>query len=124
VRAEWSDFARDDLDDLVEYFSKDSAFYARQFGENVVIATRRLGDFPESGRRIPEADDDNLREIIVQGYRIMYRFEADTVLILAVMHSRRDLSNPNNQETIIKVIDAMIAKQRVTSALASIDVQA
>jgi len=97
MRVEWSDFARDDLDDLVEYISRDSAFYARQFGEKVVLATRRLGDFPESGRRIPEADDDNLREIIVQGYRVMYRFEADIVLILAVMHGSRDVSNTNNQ---------------------------
>lgn len=54
-------------------------------------------DFPESGRKIPEADNENLREIIVQGYSIMYRFEAGTVLILAVMHSRRDLNIPENQ---------------------------
>lgn len=72
MRVEWSNVARDDLDDLVEYISRDSAFYAKQFAERVVLATRRLGDFPESGRRIPEADDDNLREIIVQGYRVMY----------------------------------------------------
>ena len=97
MQVEWSDFARDDLDDLVEYISRDSAFYASQFGEKVVLATRRLRDFPESGRRIPEADDDNLREIIVQGYRVMYRFAADTVLILAVMHGSRDLSKPDNQ---------------------------
>lgn len=97
MQVEWSDFARDDLDNLVEYISRDSTFYARQFGEKVVLATRRLRDFPESGRRIPEADDDNLREIIVQGYRVMYRFEADAVLILAVMHGSRDLSKPDSQ---------------------------
>lgn len=97
MRVEWSDFARDDLDDLVEYISRDSAFYARQFGEKVVLATRRLGSFPESGRKIPEADADNLREIIVQGYRVMYRFEVNTVLILAVIHGSRDVSNANNQ---------------------------
>jgi toxin ParE1/3/4 len=94
---EWSDLAREDLDDLVEYISRDSAFYAQLFGEKVVLATRRLKDFPESGRRIPEADDDSLREIIVQGYRVMYRLDANGVLILAVMHGSRDLSNPENQ---------------------------
>ena len=35
---------------------------------------------------IPEAEDKTLREIIVQGYRTMYRLEADRVLVLAVMH--------------------------------------
>ena len=67
MRVEWSDFARDDLDDLVRYISRDSTFYARRFGEKVMLATRRLKEFPESGRRIPEAEDNTLREIIVQG---------------------------------------------------------
>jgi len=92
MRVEWSDSARGDLEDLVRYISRDSAFYAQRFGEKVVLATRRLRDFPESGRMIPEADDQTLREIIVQGYRVMYRLEAGRVLILAVMHGSRDLS--------------------------------
>jgi plasmid stabilization system protein ParE len=92
MRIEWSDSARGDLEDLVRYISRDSAFYAQRFGEKVVLATRRLRDFPESGRMIPEVDDQTLREIIVQGYRVMYRLEADRVLILAVMHGSRDLS--------------------------------
>ena len=92
MRIEWSDSARGDLEDLVRYISRDSAFYAQRFGEKVVLATRRLRDFPESGRMIPEVDDQTLREIIVQGYRVMYRLEADRVLILAVMHGSHDLS--------------------------------
>ena len=67
---ELTPFSRDDLDDLVRYISRDSSFYARRFGEKVVLATRRLKDFPESGRLIPEADDPALREIIVQSYRV------------------------------------------------------
>jgi plasmid stabilization system protein ParE len=92
MRVEWSDVARNDLDDLVRYISRDSAFYARRFGEKVVLATRRLKVFPESGRMIPEAGDKSLREIIVQGYRVMYRLESDRVLILAVMHGSRNVA--------------------------------
>ncbi len=92
MRVEWSDLARDDLDELVRYISRDSALYARHFGEKVVLAARRLKDFPESGRMIPEAEDKALREIIVQGYRVMYRLETDRVLVLAVMHGNRDLA--------------------------------
>lgn len=55
MRVEWSDPAHDDLDDLVRYISKDSAYYARLFAERILLATRRLRDFPESGRVIPEA---------------------------------------------------------------------
>lgn len=97
MRVEWSDLARDDLNDLVRYISRDSAFYARRFGEKVVLATRRLREFPESGRMIPEAEDKALREIIVQGYRVMYCLEPDRVLILAVMHGSRDLAGQENK---------------------------
>jgi len=92
MRVEWSDLARDDLADLVRYISRDSAFYARRFGQKLVLATRRLREFPESGRIIPEAEDKTLREIIVQGYRVMYRLETDRVLVLAVMHGSRDVT--------------------------------
>lgn len=94
---EWSEFAEEDLDYYVQYISRDSVYYAQQFGERVVLATRRLQDFPESGRKIPEASDETLREIIVQGYRVMYRLELDRVLILAVIDGSRDLTNPKNQ---------------------------
>lgn len=92
MRVEWSSLAGEDLDDLVAYISRDSVFYARRFGQKVVLATRRLKEFPESGRVIPEAEDKALREIIVRGYRVMYRLEADRVLILAVMHGSRDVA--------------------------------
>lgn len=92
MRVEWSNFARDDLEDLVQYISRDSSFYARRFSEKIVLATRRLRDFPESGRIIPETEGQTLREIIVQGYRVMYRLEADRVLIPAIMHGSRNLS--------------------------------
>ena len=92
MRVEWSDLARDDIDDLVRHISRDSASYARRFGEKVVLATRRLKEFPESGRMIPEAEDPLLREIIVQGYRVMYRLKSDRVLILAIMHGSRDVA--------------------------------
>lgn len=97
MHVEWSNFARDDLDDLVRYISRDSAFYALRFGQKVVLATRRLKEFPESGRVIPEADDKLLREIIVQGYRVMYCLKPDRVLILAVMHGSRDVAGRGNK---------------------------
>jgi len=97
MRVEWSHHARDDLDDLVDYISRDSVLYGRRFGERVVLATKRLSQFPASGRMIPEADDLSLREIVVQGYRVMYRLEADRVLILAVMHGSRDPSRRDHK---------------------------
>lgn len=91
MRVEWSTLALDDLDDVTRYIGKDSPYYARELAERIFETTDRLRDFPLSGRAVPEADDTAVREVIVQGYRVMYRVEDQRVLILAVMHSRRDL---------------------------------
>nr|WP_292925341.1 type II toxin-antitoxin system RelE/ParE family toxin [Nitrosomonas sp.] len=41
---------------------------------------------------MPETEDQKLREIIVQGYRVMYRLEVDRILILAIMHGSLGLA--------------------------------
>ena len=97
MRVEWSDLALDDLDEVARYIGRDSPFYAREFVERIFDTTDRLAIFPLSGRLVPESEDDQTREVIVQGYRVMYAIEDDRVLILAVMHGSRDLGNPSIQ---------------------------
>lgn len=97
MRVEWSDLALDDLDEIARYIGRDSPFYAREFVERIFDTTDRLAIFPRSGRLVPEAEDNQTREVIVQGYRVMYDIETDRVLVLAVMHGSRDLSNPQHQ---------------------------
>jgi len=94
MRVEWSDLALDDLDEIARYIGRDSPFYAREFVERIFDTTDRLAIFPRSGRLVPEAEDHQTREVIVQGYRVMYDIEADQVLILAVIHGSRDINNP------------------------------
>lgn len=40
---------------------------------------------------VPEFDDENLRELIVYNYRIIYRVEQDQALMVAVIHGKRVL---------------------------------
>ena len=50
----------------------------------------RLQEFPKSGRHVPEVEHRrDLREVIHQSYRIIYRLEAECVLILTIRHSRQ-----------------------------------
>jgi toxin ParE1/3/4 len=93
MKLDWSEPALDDLDDVVRYISKDSSYYAREFAERVFAATDQLADFPLIGRLVPEADDKTIREVLVQSYRVMYRVGNNRVLVVAVIHGRRDLSS-------------------------------
>jgi toxin ParE1/3/4 len=57
----------------------------------IVSQTRMLAQFPRSGRIVPEYDDENVRELIVYSYRIIYRLQENEVVIAAVVHGRRNL---------------------------------
>jgi toxin ParE1/3/4 len=88
----WTDPSIVDLDSIRDYIGKDSKFYANQFVERIVEAVEPLQKFPKMGRKVPEADDENIREILFQNYRIMYRIEANQILILTILHGARDMS--------------------------------
>lgn len=49
-----------------------------------------LARFPDAGRRVPELDRDDLREIIVGPYRVVYRRRTDIVEVVGVHHHARD----------------------------------
>jgi plasmid stabilization system protein ParE len=51
-----------------------------------------LACFPELGRIVPEYQRPDLRELIFQNYRIVYRVKTDGVEVAAVVHCARLLS--------------------------------
>ena len=90
-RIVWSSRAAQDLDSITEYIAADSPAYAGVVLKNVVNQTRILARFPQAGRKVPEFDDENIRELVVYSYRIIYRLQNDEALIVAVIHGKRVL---------------------------------
>lgn len=92
---------RDDLAQIRAFIAADSPRYARQFVERIIGAVRTLREFPLLGRTVPEADRDDVRELIFQNYRIIYHVETQRTFILGVIHGSRDLTRPSNQPWVI-----------------------
>ena len=67
--------AEHDLQDIVRYISLDSPERAVAFGRFLVASIKRLADFPDMGRVVPEFRDPSIREIVVRSYRIVYQVE-------------------------------------------------
>lgn len=63
---EWSVRARTDLEDLKSYIAKDSPFYARRFVDRILTAVEKLISHPQIGRLVPEADREDVRELIFE----------------------------------------------------------
>lgn len=97
MKVEWSQPARDDLAQIRAHIAADSPRYARQFSERIIGAVRKLHEFPLIGRKVPEADLDNVRELIFQNYRIIYHVEEHHLFVLSVTHGSRDLTRQSNQ---------------------------
>lgn len=48
--------------------------------------SQQMAGFPLSGRRVPEYDIDQIREVIEGAYRIIYHIKPDQIDVLAVVH--------------------------------------
>ena len=98
MRVRWTEPALEDMEGIQNYIAKDSSFYAQQFIERIFEVVKKLEDFPELGRKVPEANDRNdTRELIFQGYRIIYQLQTNHVFIVTVTHGSRDLAGMENQ---------------------------
>lgn len=98
MKIEWSVRARTDLLELKNYIGLGSPHYARRFIVRIIASVEKLADFPYVGRKVPEDEErKDVRELIFQGYRIIYLHQTDHVYIVTVMHGSRDLSGIDNK---------------------------
>lgn len=88
-RVVWSPRALADVQAIGAYIALDSKTYAKAVVRTVVRSTRTLARFPRSGRKVPEFDDENTRELTAYSYRIIYTVEPNQVTIAAVIHGKR-----------------------------------
>jgi toxin ParE1/3/4 len=88
----WHVDALEQVAEIAEFIGRESESYALATVEKIFAATVRLTDFPMSGRMLPEARDPNVREVVVDNYRVIYDLRANLVRILAVSHGTRLLN--------------------------------
>jgi plasmid stabilization system protein ParE len=89
VKVEWSPLAGEQVDDAVAYISGDNPTAALHWLERLLDRTKSLATFPDSGRVVAELGRQDIREIIVSPYRVMYRRKDDRVEVAAVRHEAR-----------------------------------
>jgi toxin ParE1/3/4 len=90
VNVTWSPLADEQVDDAVAYIARDSPTAALEWLERLLDQVKTLSLFPDSGRMVPELQRDDIREIIVSPYRVMYRRSSTLVEIAAVRHEARE----------------------------------
>ena len=94
-----TDTARADLRSIHRTIALDSRTYARTMVGRIKRGVGRLRQFPQSGWRVEDWNRDDLREIVVGNYRVIYRLQKDAVLILTIIHGARRLPDPGRLES-------------------------
>ena len=89
ARLIWSPEAADDLEGICDYIARDSQHYARVFAKRIIELAEEIADYPQAGRIVPEYQRPDLRERILQNYRIVYRMKKDSVEVVAILHGSR-----------------------------------
>ncbi len=89
---EWTRSAVRDVRNLRNYIAQDSEAYAERFVQKIIEAVEKASAFPRIGRKVPEADEEDIREVLFGNYRIFYRIEESRILVLMVIHGARDLT--------------------------------
>lgn len=58
---------------------------------------KRAAELPRAGRKIPEWDRDDLREVILGRYRLMYRVHGESIQVLRVAEGHRRFPDGGEQ---------------------------
>jgi addiction module RelE/StbE family toxin len=86
----WTDTAQDHLDAIYAYIAQDSPEYALRMVDRITRRSQQIADAPLSGRRVPEYELNQIREVIERPYRIIYHIKPDQIDVIAVMHGARN----------------------------------
>jgi toxin ParE1/3/4 len=92
VRVKWLISAKIDLKEIYEYISIDSKRYAKLQVDRIYSSVETLKSGIQIGKKVEEADNSLIREIIEGNYRIIYKIiSSEEIHILMIHHGARDL---------------------------------
>lgn len=87
----WTENTIQDLLTIKEYISQDSVERAEQWVLELYTAGEGLANLSNRGRIVPEFNQDNLRELLIENYRLVYRVKPATIEIITVFEGHRQL---------------------------------
>jgi len=86
MRVHWTKAAVEQLDAISAYLSSASPSYALRTVDRITRKSQQIALFPLSGRRVPEYALDQIREVFVDSYRIIYHIKPDRIDVVTIIH--------------------------------------
>lgn len=97
MKVNWTERARYRLRHIRDYLNEQAPAVTQPAIEGLVRRSRLLRDQPHIGRKVPEYQREDLREILERPYRLIYRLFPNRIDVITVMHYRQLLPNDLNE---------------------------
>ena len=82
MKVYWTRNAIKHLTNIYEYIALNSPAYARRIVDRITQRSEQISTQPFSGRKVPEYENEDIRELIEK----IYRLKQDQIDVLAVIH--------------------------------------
>ena len=89
MRVSWTPRALRDLREIGAYIRRDSPDAARRWIDRLQERGEQTADAPRAGRIVPEIQREDVREVFLKSYRIVYQLRQDEIAILTVFEGHR-----------------------------------
>lgn len=89
MKLTWTETASQDVLSIHAYIAKHSESYADAVYDRIIIRAQNLSDHPRVGSMIPEIERDDIREVFVHSFRLIYQILPDELRVLTVIHGAR-----------------------------------
>jgi len=89
TRVRWTEEALQRLADIEDFVAGSNPSAAIELVARLIERGESLARFPKRGRSVPEVPGSDLRELVIDNYRLVYRQRGARVEILTVFEAHR-----------------------------------
>ena len=89
MRIVWSPLSYERLENIYEFISDKDYVAAKNLINRIFERVESLTRYPERGRKVPEINRNEIREIFESEYRIIYKIEPKKILILTIRNFKQ-----------------------------------
>lgn len=93
MRVRWTNRAASDLLAIGDHIANDKPAAARAWVERLRERAAGIAEAPRAGRVVPELGRDDVRELFLRSYRIVYRVVPEGAVVLTVFEGHRLLGD-------------------------------
>ena len=85
----WSPLSFERLENIYEFISDKDNVAAKKFINRIFERVESLSKYPERGRKVPEINRNEIREIFESEYRSIYKIELKKIIILTIRNFKQ-----------------------------------